>query len=170
VLSNIGQGDRWLSVGLAFVGGYCDAASFDKRHNSAHLFAVFSRIVGIAQGVPQPRCPEQRQPRNPLCRSLVHWNSGSITNEHGFNGNQPVADGSQKVIPRSHRFKQQLDNHGNRTPDWKVQRPPKRPLKPEFVGDMFIPEGDGDHDEICDRGGCRTACGRQALCGSFALP
>jgi uncharacterized membrane protein YoaK (UPF0700 family) len=28
VLSNIRQTDRWLSFGLAFVGGYCDAASF----------------------------------------------------------------------------------------------------------------------------------------------
>jgi uncharacterized membrane protein YoaK (UPF0700 family) len=28
VLSNIRQSDTWLSFGLAFVGGYCDAASF----------------------------------------------------------------------------------------------------------------------------------------------
>jgi uncharacterized membrane protein YoaK (UPF0700 family) len=75
VLSNIGQGDRWLSVGLAFVGGYCDAASFvlartftghvtgnlvlaaialaahDWRAVLEHLSAIVTFLIGISLSV-----------------------------------------------------------------------------------------------------------------------
>jgi uncharacterized membrane protein YoaK (UPF0700 family) len=75
VLSNIGQGDRWLSFGLAFVGGYCDAASFvlartftghvtgnlvlaaiavaahDWRAVLEHLSAIVTFLMGISLSV-----------------------------------------------------------------------------------------------------------------------
>jgi uncharacterized membrane protein YoaK (UPF0700 family) len=72
VLSNIRQIDRWLSFGLAFVGGYCDAAGFvlartftghvtgnlvlaaiavaarDWRALLEHLSAIVTFLIGIS--------------------------------------------------------------------------------------------------------------------------
>jgi uncharacterized membrane protein YoaK (UPF0700 family) len=75
VLSNIRQSDTWLSFGLAFVGGYCDAASFvlartftghvtgnlvlaaiavaahDWRAVLEHLSAIVTFLMGISLSV-----------------------------------------------------------------------------------------------------------------------
>src|SRR5258708_15387922 len=94
VLSNIGQTDAWLSLGLAFIGGYGDAASFvlattftghvtgnlvlaaiavaarDWRAALAHVSAIVTFLIGIFLSVLSVR-PLKAWPSWPLLPTIM---------------------------------------------------------------------------------------------------